>query len=75
MKWSIGFSYLTTDDEGRSFRANSTFQCEAGSIPEAYKEADKLSETLRGVKLGAIIPGWHNFAEMETKEDVKRVTK
>ena len=67
MKWSISFSYDTRNDDNKVIRVNSTLQTEAATLPLAYVEADKLSQIMLNVKLGAIMPGWHNFAHLETQ--------
>ncbi len=70
-KWSIEFHYDARNDNGKVIRVASTFQTEANSIPEAYLEADKLSDTLNNVSIGAIMPGWHDFSSICSKVLVK----
>lgn len=61
-KYSIQIDYTARDDNGKPFRARSTFQCEARGIIEAYKlaEGSKWFEDMKP-KFGVIIPGWHIF--------------
>lgn len=61
MKFSIQIDYTARDDDGKPFRARSTFQCEARSLPEAYllaKNSD-WEEGMKPIKFGVIMPGWH----------------
>lgn len=59
-KWTIQIDYTTRDDNGKAFRARCCFQCEAMDIPSAYRLAE-ATELGQGVKLGAILPGWHTY--------------
>lgn len=58
MKWSIQITYQAYDDN-KTFTARSVFWCEANDIEEAYNIANNSDWGGRKVKLGAIIPGWH----------------
>lgn len=60
-KWSIQIDYTAVDDNGRNFRARSTFQCEAIDIPSAYQLAEDADWGNKKPKFGAIMPGWHNM--------------
>lgn len=61
MKFSLQIDYTARDDNGKPFRARSTFQCEARSIPEAYALADSADweEGMKPIKFGVITLGWH----------------
>lgn len=62
-KWSIQIDYTARDDNSKPFRARSTFQCEAVDLPSAYKLAEEAEweESMKPIKFGAILPGWHNM--------------
>lgn len=61
-KWSIQIDYTAHDDNGKAFRARSTFQCEAADLPTAYKIARESDWKGREpIKFGVIMPGWHNL--------------
>mgnify|MGYP003502952488 CR=1 FL=1 len=56
-RWTVQVFYEARNDDGKAFRATSCVHVEAGDIPSAYAEADKID--VPGKKLGAILPGHH----------------
>ncbi len=60
-KWTIQVNYTARNDKGKPFRARSVFQCEAYTLPGAYKLAEEADwGGYEPVTFGACLIGWHS---------------